>query len=209
MTLSEMSRASWLKSEASVYSMIRKPNLESFDQEEREELIGHLPDLKGKKVLELGAGVGRFSGYLAKQAAGLTAVDLVPQFIQKNRQDNADCPNVTFLVSDVMDIEFKEGFFDFIFINWLFMYLEDREVEGLLKKIGKWLSPKGELFFRESCDLKRSKWAMGDYFAHYRDPWFYESLVGKSFTLVKEGYIKTYVDHFGNPFHCFWHYQKG
>lgn len=208
MTLSNRSRVFWLSQEATLYSMILKNHIQTFEKQEREELIGYLPDLREKKVLELGAGIGRFTSFLAQQATTLLAIDLVPQFLEKNKKDNSNFPHVSFLCADVMDLEFKEGLFDVIFFNWLFTYLEDGEVEQLLEKISRWLSPQGELFFRETCDLKRSKKEKGDYFAHYREPRHYESLANQRFQLVKEGYIKTYVDQFADPLHCYWHYRK-
>lgn len=147
MTLSDRSRVFWLSQEATLYSMILKNHIQTFEKQEREELIGYLPDLRGKRVLELGAGIGRFTPFLAQQATTLLAIDLVPQFIEKNRKDNSSFPHISFLCADAMHLEFKEGLFDVVFSNWLFLYLEDDEVEQLLEKISRWLSPQGELFF--------------------------------------------------------------
>lgn len=41
---------------------------------------------------------------------------------------------------------------DFIFSNWLLMYLSDEELKVLLEKMLGWLRPSGFLFFRESCN---------------------------------------------------------
>ena len=41
---------------------------------------------------------------------------------------------------------------DFIFSNWLLMYLSDEELMSFMKKMLSWLRPGGFLFFRESCN---------------------------------------------------------
>lgn len=41
---------------------------------------------------------------------------------------------------------------DFVFSNWLLMYLSDDEVKCFIQKILGWLRPGGFLFFRESCN---------------------------------------------------------
>lgn len=42
--------------------------------------------------------------------------------------------------------------FDFIFSNWLLMYLSDEELKSIVEKMLSWLRPGGFLFFRESCN---------------------------------------------------------
>jgi len=42
-----------------------------------------LPAYEGKSVLELGAGIGRFTGELAKKAGQLLAVDFIESAIKK------------------------------------------------------------------------------------------------------------------------------
>jgi phosphoethanolamine N-methyltransferase len=43
-----------------------------------------LGDVGGLRVLELGAGIGRFTGDLAKRAAAVTACDFMDTLIQEN-----------------------------------------------------------------------------------------------------------------------------
>lgn len=42
--------------------------------------------------------------------------------------------------------------FDFIFSNWLLMYLSDEELKSFFERMLSWLKPGGFLFFRESCN---------------------------------------------------------
>lgn len=42
-----------------------------------------LPPLEGKYVVELGAGIGRFTGELAKEAGRVLAIDFIESVIRK------------------------------------------------------------------------------------------------------------------------------
>jgi phosphoethanolamine N-methyltransferase len=42
-----------------------------------------LPSFEGKSVLELGAGIGRFTGELAKTAGNVLALDFIESAIKK------------------------------------------------------------------------------------------------------------------------------
>lgn len=198
----------WKQQDPTVQSMYKKPNAQYLDEHEKTELLSYFPNLKGKKILDLGAGIGRFTRYFSSLADHLITVDMAPQLVEKNRQDHADCSNVTFLCCDVMSFEMEDNSFDFIFLNWLLMYLEDDEVEVLMKRIARWLKPAGELFLRESCDVTRSKNTKNGYYAHYRTLSYYDKLVKGKFTLVKEGHIRTYVNCFADPLQCYWHCRK-
>ncbi|MBS0647927.1 MAG: methyltransferase domain-containing protein [Verrucomicrobia bacterium] len=198
----------WKQQEPTLQSMYKKPNAEYLEKHEKAELLSYLPDLQGKKILDLGAGIGRFTRYFSSLAEHLTTVDMAPQFVARNRQDHADCSNITFLCSDALSLQMEDHSLDFIFLNWLLMYLEDHEVEVLLDRIHRWLRPEGELFFRESCDVMRSKNTKNGYFAHYRSLSEYDAFVKEKFTLLKEGHLRTYVHCFADPLQCYWHCRK-
>jgi phosphoethanolamine N-methyltransferase len=46
-----------------------------------------LGSIKGKRVLELGAGIGRFTGEIAKTASSVLACDFMEVSIDENRCD--------------------------------------------------------------------------------------------------------------------------
>lgn len=60
-------------------------------------LLGSVEDLR---VLELGAGIGRFTTDLAKTAKSVHAVDFMPTFIDANKEANKNFENITFEVID-------------------------------------------------------------------------------------------------------------
>jgi len=47
-------------------------------------VLSLLPSYEGKSVLELGAGIGRFTGELAKIAGNVLALDFIESAIKKN-----------------------------------------------------------------------------------------------------------------------------
>ncbi len=187
--------------------MYKRANAPYLDIHEKAEIISYLPDLKEKKVLDLGSGIGRFTRHFASQAHHVTSTDLMPHFVEKNQKDHADFSNVAYICSDVMKLDFEESSFDFVFLHWLLMYLEDDQMKLLFDRIHSWLKPQGELFFRESCRVKRIKNTTDGYYAHYRTLFEYDQLV-KDFTLVKEGHIQAYVHAFADPLQCYWHCKK-
>lgn len=100
-----------------------------------------LGSVKGKRVLELGAGIGRFTGELCRAgAAHVIALDFMAASIEENRRLNGHNQNVEFRVGDVTELDLPEGSCDVIFTNWLLMYLGDKEVQDLANSMLRWVS---------------------------------------------------------------------
>ncbi|KAM7279531.1 hypothetical protein ACFE04_006665 [Oxalis oulophora] len=176
----EVQKKYWMEhtKDLTVEAMMLDSKAIDLDKEERPEVLSLLPPYEGKSVLELGAGIGRFTGELVKKAGQVLAVDFIDTAIQKNEITNGHHKNVKFMCADVTSssLEIADGSVDLIFSNWLLMYLSDEEVEGLAKKMVKWLKVGGYIFFRESCfhqsgDSKRTVNP-----THYREPRFYTKL---------------------------------
>lgn len=64
------------------------------------QVLSLLPHYEGKSVLELGAGIGRFTGELAQKAGNVIALDFIENAIKKVRLqiDFIWCQNVTVIV---------------------------------------------------------------------------------------------------------------
>ena len=185
--------------------MLLHRNAPLIDSVERPEIMALLPPLQGKKILEVAAGIGRFTGELAKRAERVTALDLCPHFIEANRAANSAFPNIEWICADAMEAQFSPSQFDLIFISWLFTYLKEEEVSLLAERMNDWLKPGGVLFFRESCAAVTHFSKIKGYYAYYRSPRHYARLFQK-WTLLKEGNIQAYEDLAADPFKCFWIY---
>ncbi len=70
----------------------------------------------------------------------------------QNKRTHGSLPNTSFEAADVMTMAFDGGSYDFVFTNWLFMYLSDAELALLAPRLLRCLTPGGRLFFRESCN---------------------------------------------------------
>ncbi|PON79127.1 Phosphoethanolamine N-methyltransferase [Trema orientale] len=187
----EIQRTYWKEHSAdlTVESMMLDSKASDLDKEERPEVLSLLPSYEGKSVLELGAGIGRFTGDLAQKAGQLLALDFIESVIKKNEKINGHCKNVKFMCADVTspELNISEGSVDLIFSNWLLMYLSDKEVESLAERMVKWLRVGGFIFFRESCfhqsgDSKRKYNP-----THYREPRFYTKVFKECHTSDKYG----------------------
>ena len=78
----------------------------------------------------------RYTGVLAESAAYVKSIDFIEKFIEKNREINAPAhPNIDFICADVMQLELEDSSFDLVFSNWLLMYLDDAEVDQLVKRM--------------------------------------------------------------------------
>ena len=201
-----MNKDFWRSQPADAEGMCLNADASKFEKKVQLEIHGYLPELKNKNILELGAGVGRYTGFFAKQAHEVVAVDYIKKFIEKNIKFHQDLTNITFIVQDVMKLDFEEDRFDFIFMNWLLMYLSDAETRILRKRIEKWLKPEGLLFLRESCNCASIP---GDPVlnTHYRDPTYYERLFNQ-FDILNRGNIKVYERLYGNPNQKWWIFKQ-
>ncbi|GJP81190.1 hypothetical protein CLOP_g11357 [Closterium sp. NIES-67] len=138
--------------------------------------MGAVP--RAKVVVELGAGIGRFTADLARRATWLTALDFLPHALSVNEQAHAHKhPNVDFVCADVADATTAALLTrlapDLVFSNWLLMYLSDSEVLELARVILLALPPGGLLFFRESCLEQSGSQQRRTNPTHYRHPLFY------------------------------------
>jgi len=114
---------------------------EKLDPLERAEIKKILPPLDEKTVLDLGAGIGRFTKLFAPSAKKVVAVDLCSHFIEEGKKSTSSFTNIEWISRDVMEVDFAPQSFDLIFISWVLMYLEIDEVKKLIIKLQKWLKP--------------------------------------------------------------------
>jgi len=136
---------------ATVDEMMLDSNSAALDKVERPEILKLLGDVEQKRVLELGAGIGRFTCELARTAASVHALDFMKTFVDANQALNSGHTNVSHECADATLCDYPAGSYDMIFSNWLLMYLSDEEVQSLAEKMLTWLAEGGQLFFRESC----------------------------------------------------------
>ena len=188
--------------------MFLNPAAEEIDRLERAEILSYLPSWEGKSVLDLPAGIGRFTSEFVREAKVVVAADICSHFLKEIRRQNRAYKNIDYRCSDAMDLTFPPASFDLIFISWLLQYLEDGEVDALTTRLAAWLKPGGRLFLRESCGPQRTISLNPSYFAIYRSLPEYHRFFGGKLTLLREGNIRAYEDLRADPFKCFWLFAK-
>ena len=141
-----------LKDKSFAEQMLADERLREQEREERAEILALLPSFAGGAVVDLGAGVGRFTAEFAPSAKHVLAVDLLDHALTKNRERNREARNIEYRCADALELEVPAGTVDLVFSNWLLMYLSDDEVRRFLERARQWLAPGGHLFVKESCE---------------------------------------------------------
>ncbi|XP_052431047.1 phosphoethanolamine methyltransferase isoform X2 [Carassius gibelio] len=207
---------------ATVEEMMLDTNAQELTQHELPEILSLLPSLPASDVLELGAGIGRFTRHLIGKARHVTAVDFMEKFVEKNKKDNSHLGNAEFIQADVTKLDFPKHSFDVVFSNWLLMYLSDQELKSLAEKLLLWLRPGGFLFFRESCFHQSGDCKRDFNPTHYRSPAYYNHLMTSllldesdqtekkcyGFDMVLNKTVQTYVKMKNNQNQLCWLMQK-
>lgn len=137
----------------STMMLMKEGSADVISNAERKEIFDKLGDIAGKTILELGAGMGRYTKlFPEKKAKSVHALDFMEASIKKNEELNGPPknPTYTFQQADVTQVDFEQQF-DVVFSNWLMMYLSDQEIESLAVNMARWCKPGGVVFFRESC----------------------------------------------------------
>lgn len=109
--------------------------------------------LKGKRVLEIGCGLGLHSQLIAEAGAKLTSIDLTPRAVgltQKRMALKGIASDVR--VMDAENMEFEENEFDFVW-SWGVIHHSAR-TERIVSEVFRVLKPAGE--FRSMVYHKRS-----------------------------------------------------
>jgi SAM-dependent methyltransferase len=84
-----------------------------------------LPDLTGKRVVDLGCGFGWFARWARQNgAASVLGIDLSENMIARARADTND-PNIDYKIADLERFELPEASFDFAYSSLAFHYIED------------------------------------------------------------------------------------
>ncbi len=100
-------------------------------------------DLKGKKVLDIGAGIGKTM--VAMNRAGAIAYGIEPsQPFYDRAIEKMNISPTQLQLASIEDADFEENMFDAIYYGAVLEHVYDPELT--LKKITKWLKPQGTIF---------------------------------------------------------------
>jgi len=104
-----------------------------------------MPDLSGKRVLDLGCGFGHVARYArSKGAAEVLALDISDRMIESARQATND-PAILYSVIAMQDIKPMPGQFDVIISSMALHYIDD--YAGVVKTMAQSLTAGGSFLF--------------------------------------------------------------
>jgi SAM-dependent methyltransferase len=103
-----------------------------------------LPALEGRRVLDLGCGMGQLAVHLAEAgAAEVIGVDISERMLALAAAHAH--PRVTYLRDAIERVTFSADRFDLVVSSLAFHYVED--YAGLVRRIAGWLAPGGVLVY--------------------------------------------------------------
>jgi len=116
----------------------RENYLNSFEKGSVLPLLG---EIKGKKILDVGAGTGRLSLPLFNEGALVTALDVSAEMLKLLKQKQ---PDIDIVTGEAEDMPFPDNTFDVVVCAFLIVHLKDPivffdEVYRVLKPGGKFL----------------------------------------------------------------------
>src|SRR5260370_40189398 len=104
-----------------------------------------LPDMKGRRVLDLGCGFGWFCRWARTAGAGsVTGVDVSEKMLERARADTTDGA-ITYQRADLETFTIAAGTFDLVYSSLTFHYLEN--LRALIEQIHGGLAPGGHLVY--------------------------------------------------------------
>ncbi len=126
-------------------------------------------------VLDLGGGVGFWAEFFAQKFKKVFAVEASAPLYESMVQRCSSYDNFTPIHDDVLSFE-PESRCSLIFLGGLLMYLNEKDVVALLRKLKSFLTPGGIILCRESTMRNGTVTRNGEYQAVYRSVPTYLSL---------------------------------
>ena len=94
--------------------------------------IVNLDDLKGKRVCDLGCGIGRWSYFLKENVNELVLIDF-SESIFEARKNLSSSDNTVFFMADILNLPFRENAFDFIYSLGVLHHIDEPALDSVRK----------------------------------------------------------------------------
>jgi len=139
---------SWRENQFSANELVEKPNF-----------LRMLPDVKNKRILDLGCGFGDYSRFLydmgAKEVVGIDASEKMIQRAKENKGER----NISYYRMPIEEISFDKNSFDLVISNIVIHYIED--VNQLFKKINELITKEGTFVFSTEHPTSTASYNLG------------------------------------------------
>ena len=139
---------SWRENQYSANEMVEKPNI-----------LRLLPEIKGKRVLDLGCGFGIYTKLLydmgASQVVGIDPSKKMIELAEANKENR----NIIYNVKSAEEINYISNSFDLVISNLVFHYIKD--IKKLFANINNILTPEGYLLFSVEHPTSTASYNLG------------------------------------------------
>jgi SAM-dependent methyltransferase len=177
-----------------------------------------LPQLRGRKVVDLGCGFGWFCRWVREQgAAEVLGIDVSENMLARARAGTTDAA-ITYLRADMERVELPEAAFDIAYSSLALHYIEN--LERLLANVHRALVPGGHLVFSAEHPIftaptrpgwtvhedGRKSWPVDSYLCEgpRRTDWLAKGVIKQHRTLgtylnllLRLGFALTHVEEWG------------
>ncbi|MGE5474518.1 MAG: class I SAM-dependent methyltransferase [Ignavibacteriales bacterium] len=137
----------WRENQYSANELVEKPNFLTL-----------LPDVKNKRILDLGCGFGDYSRLLYDMGAKVVGVDSSGKMIEmaESKKGNRD---ITYLKMPIERIDFENDSFELVTSNIVIHYIED--IDKLFGRVNNILSSGGMLVFSTEHPTSTASYNLG------------------------------------------------
>ncbi len=132
-----------------------------------EYMFRQMGDLRGKRILELGAGTGGTAVMLAKHGATVTGIDLLPfRLVEAEERaiKHGVIGSVEFVLMDAMQLAFWDNAFDFVISKSVLIFTDH---ERTAEECYRVLKPGGKAIFIENMRSHPVIWLYRKFFLEY------------------------------------------
>ena len=118
-------------------------------------LLNQISDISGKKVLEIGCGVGRWAYFMVeKKKARYIGVDISPRMIEIATRE---VPKGNFYVIDGEKLDFPDNYFDLVFSVTVLHHIPYDKKEKMISEICRVTKKGGYIIILEDISFKKPK----------------------------------------------------
>lgn len=156
-----------LESDLSIVLFQDKENSEQRHIEEKKLFYEHI-DIEGKKVLEVGCGIGRWAEALHGRCESFLGIDYTEDLIEiaNKSYDFDDCKFQVMSATDIKADELLiEPPFDVIIFSGVLMYINDDDIKLVFNELNKIGADDKKLFIMEPVSRMGSRLTLKDFYS--------------------------------------------
>ena len=156
-----------LESDLSIVLFQDKENSEKRHIEEKKLFHEHI-DVEGKKVLEIGCGIGRWAEALHDKCESYLGIDYTEELIEIAKESYSH-ENCYYQVMSATDIKIDELLvkppFDVIIFSGVLMYINDEDLKLVMGELNRVGAEDKKLFIMEPVSCMESRLTLKDFYS--------------------------------------------